>query len=309
MYDIISVVITALVGENSFEINRELERIAVSFGGVAERVDGTELELRRLPDLFMGSTLFADKRLVIIKNMSENKNIWGVFGEWLARISDDVHVVLVDERPDKRTKTYKELQKLTTIREFKVWSERDTNHAEKWASEEAARLGFELDAKNARLLVMRVGVDQWLLYQALQKLRVLDQVTSEDIELVIESNPIENVFNLFDAALKGDIAHVKEMVETLQLSEDPYRLFGLLSNQAFQLLALGLSGQSSAEVAKDIGAHPFALSKLSSHSKRLEKTGVKKVFTLFVEADTAMKTSAADPWILIERTLVKTATI
>jgi DNA polymerase III subunit delta len=301
--------ITVLTGENGFEIMRATAQIVTSFDGTAEKIDGSELELKQLPDLLMGATLFADKRLVIIKNLSENKTLWSALTDWLPRVSGDVQLVLVDEKLDKRTKTYKDLQKIADVKEFKLWGERDSNQAEKWAVEEAQRLGFALDKKSAQLLVARVGVDQWLLAQALQKLAVTGKVTPAVIEELIDANPTENVFNLFEAALNGDGQRVAQMISTLQQSEDAYRLLGLMSTQAFQLLALALSDKSSSEVAKDLGAHPFAVSKLSRHAKRLGKPGAKKVFTTFVEADTAMKTSAADPWLLIERALIKVVNI
>lgn len=301
--------ITVLLGENSFEISRELQRLVADFDGIAEKIDGADLELKQLPDLLMGATLFAEKRLVIIKGLSENKTLWAAFPEWIGRVSDDVRLMLVEERPDKRTRTYKDLQKLADIHEFKLWGERDTAVAERWVVDEAQRLGFSLDKKSVHTLVARVGIDQWLLFQALQKLAVLDEATPEVIEEIIDANPVENVFNLFEAALKGDADKVARMIETLQLSEDAYRLMGLLGTQAFQLLALGLTDKPASGVAKDLGAHPFVLSKLSPHATRLGKPGVKKVFAAFVEADSGMKTSAADPWLLIERALIKVCTL
>jgi DNA polymerase-3 subunit delta len=302
-------VITLLTGENDFETTRAVMQLVSQFNGSPEKIDGTELELKQFPDLLMGGTLFADTRLVIIKNLSENKTLWAALADWLKKIPDEIHLVLLDGKPDKRTKTYKELQKLARIQEFPLWTERDQKKAESWTVGEAKTLNLTLDAATARLLVERVGVDQWLLYQALQKLAVLDVVTPDIINEVIEANPTENVFNLFEAALKKDRETIERMIEILRLSDDPYRLFGLLSNQSFQLLALGLTERSSGEVAKDIGAHPFALGKLSPYAKNLRSSGVKKVFATFVEADGAMKTSAADPWLLIERALVKITTI
>lgn len=283
--------------------------IEAAFNGTPERIDGSELELKQLPDLLMGATLFADKRLVIIKNLSENKAVWSSFGEWLGRVSDDIHLVLVEPKPDKRTKTYKDLQKVADIHEAKPWTDRDETQAEQWLMQEAKALGFELDKKSAHLIVRRVGVDQWLLAQALEKLAAVDAVTPELIENLIEANPTENVFNLFDAALKGDAIRVKEMLETLEVNEDPYRLFGLLGTQVFQLAALGVADKLSAEVAKDLGAHPFALSKLAPHAKKLGRRGVQKAMAAMAEADQAMKISAAEPWLLIERALIKIACI
>lgn len=298
--------ITVLSGENSFEVQRALQAIVRAFDGAVEKIDGTELELKQLPDLLMGGTLFADKRLVVIKQLSENKAIWPVLSDWLPRISDDIHLVLVDVKLDKRTKTYKDLQKIATMTEYTAWSERDATKAEQWAAGEARSLGCDMDSGCVRLLVNRVGPDQWLLHQALQKLAVLDVITQEVITDVVEANSVENVFDLFESAMRGNAKRVKQMIETLELSEDPYRLFGLLSGQAFQLAALAVAGDKpSAEIAKDLGVHPYGLSKLTSYAHKLGKPGAKKVIDAFAEADSAMKSSAADPWLLLERALMK----
>jgi DNA polymerase-3 subunit delta len=297
--------ITVLTGENSFEIERALRALTTTFGSESETIEGSNLTRAALPDLLMGATLFTDKRLVVIKNLSENKTLWTEFGDWLERISDDIHLVLIDTKPDKRTKTYKDLQKVADIHEYKVWGERDVALAEKWVVHEAQTLGRELDKKLAHFLVRRVGVDQWRLYNALQKLVLLDEITILVIEDIIEANPSESVFNVFEAALQGDVDRVRDMIAVFELSEDPFRLFGLLSGQAFQLAVLAVTDKPAGEVAKDIGAHPFALGKLAPYAKKLSRADARKIIEAFSEADEAMKTSAAEPWLLIERALAK----
>lgn len=298
--------ITVLIGENSFEIERALQARVAAFDGVAEKLDGSSLERRQLPDLLMGGTLFAASRLVVIRNLSENKSLWIDFSDWLDRVSEDVQLVLVEAKLDKRSKTYKDLKKVADVQDYAVWTERDSAKAEQWAAAEAQTQGMVLDRKCSQLLVARVGVDQWGLYHALQKLSVLEVVTPQVIEEVIELSPTESVFNLFEAALRGNGAQVQKMVATLALHEDPYRLFGLLSGQAFQLAALSVA-DSDATVAKDVGAHPFALSKLASYAKKYGHVGARKVIFAFAQADTGMKNSVGEPWLLIERALMKIA--
>ncbi|MFZ2835972.1 MAG: DNA polymerase III subunit delta [Candidatus Saccharimonadales bacterium] len=301
--------ITLLTGENSFELERALRKIVDDFDGVVERIDGSELELRGVPDLLMGGTLFSSRRLVVIKGLSDNKTIWPTFNDWLSRVSEDVHLLLVESKPDKRTKTYKDLQRAAAVHEFKLWGDRDSGIAEKWAQSEAQELGMTLDASSVRSLVSRVGIDQWALYRSLEKLAVLDVVTPDVIAEVIDLSPTENVFNLFETALRGDAKGVSQMIATLELTEDPYRVFGLLTGQVVQLLALALGDKPSGDIAKDVGAHPYAISKLSSYARKLGGPGSARVVMAFAEADTAMKTSAAEPWLLIERALLNTATL
>lgn len=299
--------ITVLTGENSFEIARALDAIIESFGGTPEKFDGSELELAQLPDLLLGGMLFASERLIIIKELSANKALWDVLPEWLEKVSADTRIVLVEPKPDKRTKTFKELKKHADVKEFDLWGERDTYAAEVWVADEAARQGMALDKKSAHALVERVGLDQWQLYHAIEKLSVLDEITPDVITDIVEPNPSENVFNLLDAALRGDVKKVSDMIAVLQRTQDPYMTFGLLSGQAFQLVALANSSKPSSELASTIGAHPYALSKLAPHAKAFGKSGTKKIVRIFADTDVAMKSSATDPWLLIEKALVQSA--
>lgn len=299
--------ITVLTGDNSFELEQALQGVVTAFDGEVERIDGSVLELKQLPDVLMGGTLFAARRSVIVKGLSDNKQLWPVLSDWLPRVSDDVHLMLVEPKPDKRTKTFKDLQKVADVRNFPVWTDRDKSQAEQWVGEEASRQGITLDRSLARFLVDRVGLDQWQLYYALQKLSTFPEVTEAVIREHIDAQPSENVFNLFEAALRGDTRTVSQMIRTLELTEDPYRLFGLLSGQAFQFAALAVTDKPTAEVAKDISAHPYALGKLATRATRVGRNGARKVIAAFTEADTGMKTSSGEPWLLIERALIKVA--
>lgn len=300
--------ITLLSGADSFETERILRSMTESFDGVAEKIDGTELQARDLPDILASATLFADKRLVIIKSLSENKTLWPDFYKWLPRVSDDISLVLVETKLDKRTVSYKELKKVAELIETTVWEDRDSDKAEQWLEQQAKQLGVRLDKNNIRLIVRRVGVDKWQLYHALEKLSLAETIDQGVIETLIDAQPTENVFHLFSAALRGERETVSSMIKTLELSEDPYRLFGLLSSQVFQLAAV-VSAAPADNVSRDFGMHPYAVSQLQSTAKRLGRSGVKKAVSIFARTDDDMKLSRGEPWLLIERALIEVSTL
>ena len=300
--------ITLITGENSFEVERALASIADSFDGNVERIDGSDLQLTQLPDILMGVSLFAIARTVVIRGLNTNKPIWTVFGDWLPRISDDIHLVLVEPKPDKRMTTYKTLIKTAKVMEFHPWSDRDSTLAEKWVTAESKTMGIDMDKVSVQFLVRYVGVDQWALYHALEKLASVDSVSVEVIKNIVEPNPTENVFNLFETALRGDVNELREMLSTLELSQDVYQLFALLSSQVFQLAAVAHAAKTD-NVAKDFAIHPFVVSKLTPIAKNLGKSGVAKIVTIFAAADDDLKLSRAEPWLLVERALIKVANI
>jgi DNA polymerase III delta subunit len=299
--------ITLLSGENSFELRRALNDLRGSFQGETITIDGSGIELRSLPDLLMGVSLFSEKRMVIIRGLSENKTLWGSLVDWLPRLSDDIWLVLVEPKPDKRMLTYKELKKAADVREYIPWTDRDTSRAEAWIIDEAKRQNVTLDKKSAQHIVRRVGVDQWHLFHAVEKLALVDVITLDKIDDTIDAQPNENVFSLFETALEGNTTKLLTTLRTLELSQDPYALFGLLSSQAFQLAAV-VNASPNDNVAKDFAIHPYVISKLSSIAKRKGKAGVRKVISALAKADDDMKISKADPWILIESALMHIAT-
>ncbi|HEY8886459.1 MAG TPA: DNA polymerase III subunit delta [Candidatus Microsaccharimonas sp.] len=295
--------ITWFTGENTFDIQQAVKTATDRFDGTAERIDGTTLELKNIPDLLMGGTLFAEKRLVIIKDLSQNSNVWEKLPEWIDRISEDIDVILIDGKPDKRTTGYKEVKKRVVLKEFPVWGERDQALAEAWVLKHADSLGLSLDKKLAHHIVGRVGLDQWRLANSLEKISLLAIVTPETINDIIEPNASENVFQLFELALDSRRDAIHDMIRTLELVEDPYKLFALLSSQAFQLAAVASAGPQD-NPAKEFGIHPYVAGKLSRHGNRLGARGAARILTAFAQTDADMKRSRGEPWLLIERTLL-----
>ena len=293
------------VGENSFEIEREIARRVADFDGEIEKRDGEVLAVADLQDLLQGQSLFSTKRLIILKQVSENKSVWEILASRIESMSSDIDLILIESKPDKRTKSYKDILKLATLKEFPAWTYRDTSQAVQWVLDESKSRGVGLTDKHARHLVQRVGFDQWRLHHAIEKLSLAGEVSIELINDVIEANPDENIFELLDTALRGDVKGVQASVANLKLSVDAYQTFGLLSSQILQLSALALTDKSSAEVAKDIGAHPFVLSKLAQYAARLSRNEVKALIDEAADADMLMKSSGLDPWLHVEQLLIK----
>lgn len=293
------------VGENSFEIEREIARRIADFDGEIEKRDGEAPVIADLQDLLQGQSLFSTKRLIILKQISENKSVWEMLASRIESMSSDIDLIVIEPKPDKRTKAYKDILKLVTLKEFPAWTHRDTNQAVRWVLDEAKDREVGLTEKHVRHLVQRVGFDQWRLHHAIEKLSLAGDVSIEVIDELIEANPDENIFELLDTALRGDVKGVQASVANLKLSVDAYQTFGLLSSQILQLCALALTDKSSAEVAKDIGAHPFVLSKLAQYAARLSKNEIKALINEAAETDMLMKSSGLDPWLHVEQLLIK----
>lgn len=298
-----------LTGTNDFEVHQALKVIESNFSGSPEHIDGSTVTINSIPDLLMGISLFAEERLVIIDQLSASSSVWSKLGDWLPRVSDTVKLVLIEPTLDKRTSTYKALKAAVEIKEFPAWTDRDATQAGAWVVHYAKDQGVDVPRAAAAHLVARIGVDQWQLSQAIAILQLAETdgpVTTTLINELIVPSLEENVFQLLEDALSGRAEDIPEVINSLKLTEDPHRLMALISSQIVSLAAVVLA-PDDADPAKDFGVHPFVVSKLRRYRSSLGIAGALGMVKVTAQADADLKSSKAEPWVLVERLLMKLA--
>jgi len=294
--------IYVLTGENDFALRRKLSEL-LDVG--AERYDGIELSFEQLADICAGSTLFSSKRQVVIDSLGDNKHLWSEAIPLLERAGEDTTLVLVEPKPDKRTKTFKWLQKNAEIIDHKPWTERDSSKAAAWVQEQIKSRGIKVNPAEAQFLVHWVGVNQQDLHQAIEKLELVGVADEKAIKSAVDPAMESNVFILLETALKGDGAAIKQQIDGLERSDDAYRVLGLLASQIQQLVALVLGGKSSSLTAADMGVSPFMMNRLTPYSRSMDRKVALSILEWTAEADRLTKTVDNDPWMIVEKLLLK----
>lgn len=112
-----------IYGDDRVRAEREMRRI---LGAEYEVFDGAEILANDLPQIFMGMSIFAEKRKVLIKNLGENKENFDKLVEYLKTPHE---VVIWEEKIDKRSAAYKEIAKTVKFLEFKLPEKVDRNLA------------------------------------------------------------------------------------------------------------------------------------------------------------------------------------
>lgn len=295
--------ITLIVGENSYERDQAVARIIASYSDEVERYDGADVSIDTVRRFMQGISLFTQKRLLIVKNLSENKDAWGEMALQAEYDNEDTHLVLIEPKPDKRTKTYKVLQKSAKVIECQPLGEREASRAVAWLGQAAQERNVKITPGAANLLVQRVGVDQYMLLHELARLQVMGEVTLELVETYTQITANDNAFTLLELALSGEAIALQQKVQRLRPSEDAYMTFGLLVSQIYALAGLVLADGD--DVAKELGVHPFVLTKLRQTAQRLTPTRVRTIVHEMTVADTQLKSSATEPWLILETTLTR----
>lgn len=295
--------ILLLTGDNTFAIrdvvDQQVKKARAKLGadGIST-VDAAELKTEDLPQLLLGASLFATERLVVIRDAAANKIVWEKFEEILPNTDEQTTVILIAPTADKRTRTYKWLQKNAKVHEAKILSENDLA---KWLQNEIKQSGGEMKPDAARFLINYVGPDQWRLKQEAEKLILSSQPITQDlIRELIEPNPTASAFELLDAVFAGRTDEANKLLELIRGNEEPYRFFGLLANQIHALLLVAAAGNRLPDaIAKDAGVHPFVVRKLQPLARKLDKRQRDTMVEVLAGLDGQLKSTGHDPWTLI----------
>lgn len=169
--------------------NRAEGLIKREFGSDYEVFEGENLTLDALPSLFMGVSIFGDKRKILIKNLSDNKEC---FDSCINFLNTEHSVILWEEKLDKRTATYKALKKSNVelveckLPEVKNTREvfdifdmmlRDGNRAIKMIE----RIEREQDAYMFFGLIVTQALKKYEMRQGIKEKRVLKELSKTDI--------------------------------------------------------------------------------------------------------------------------------
>ena len=309
-----------LYGDNDFLIRLRLHEAAAGFSGEVERYDGAELVREQLPGIFGGMTLFAEKRLIIIRDLSAQKSLWSELTTWLEQASDTSEIYLVEATIDKRTKTYKWLQKNAKVTECAALKAAQTAKAEAWLRDYALKSQVKIDRETIVAMVQRAIrpgsddkpiIDQQLLAQAVGQLQLHDgKISAGLLDAILPPSHYQNVFELLATALDGDSERTRQMTEDLRTHDDGYKVLAVLSAQIAQLSLVVIAGsEHSSTLAADSGVHPYVLQQLQRYRERVSLSQIQQLVEIAAKLDHRSKRSSNDPWLLVDSLLSQVVAI
>ena len=291
-------------GENQFALRQAIQDRVNAAGVLAEHKDGASISHAALNEAVQGVNLFSPNRVVIIEGLSAQPDLFERVPALAENVADTTDVIIVEDKLDKRTSAYKALVKAGLVHEFAPWTERDRAKAVDWCIAYAKTHGASLTPVVARALIDRIGLDQWALASALQKLALLETIDTEALRLHVDAEPNAAVFGLLEAALNGRRDTVKQSIDEARVSQDVYRLFGLITSQVVQLAVMDAASHD-VNPSKDFAMHPYVVGKLEKQAKAIGKKRVQHAVSVFAKADADLKRSKADPWLLLEKALIE----
>lgn len=291
--------ISVLTGSNAYSIRAEQTRLTSDFisknGDFGlERIDGEDADYDRIREALESLPFLAAKKLVVLRNPSVNKQFVENAERLLKSVGDETDVIIVESKLDKRLAYYKFLKKLPG---FQEQTELDENGLTAWLSRQAKSDGGMLSLADARYLVTRVGNDQQLLSNELDKLLTYSPtVTRQTIDLLVEPTAQSTVFDLLEAAFAGrtDLA-LRLYAEQRRAKVEPQQIIAMMSWQLHILALIKASGdRDPATIAQDAKLNPYVVRKSVGVARALTVAKLKQRIHDVLLLDTRLKSESLD---------------
>lgn len=291
--------ITTLTGSNHFLLKAQLDKLVSNFVAEytdmgLERLDGQEVEYDRMREALESLPFLASRKLVVLRTPSANKQFVEKAQGLFENLSDITDVIVVEPKLDKRLAYYKYLKSKTNFNEF---NEQDEQAMSKWLVQQAFDTGGNVGQSDARYLVERVGLNQQLLSNELEKLVSYNpQISRQTIDLLTDKTPQSTIFELIDAAMAG---RAKQAVELYQdqrkLKVEPQQILAMLVWQLHVLAAVKTAGERDTnDIAGQARLSPFVVRKSQGIARKITLSELKTLIREVLELDVALKSQIID---------------
>ncbi len=265
-----------------------------------ERLEGEDASYERIAESVGSIPFLCDRKLVVLRGASLNKDFTEKFEEFLSSITDSTDVLLVEGKLDKRTSFYKLLQKKTDFTDYK---ELDANGLARWAIEYAKGQGGSISLADVNYLIQRIGdashvqkrtgADQLVLKNEIDKLLLyLPTITRTSIDLMSDENPASKIFDLIDAAFSGNVARMRSLyADQRAQGAEPQLIIAMLVWQLyiFAVVKAG-QGKSASDIASSAKLSPFVVEKAQSAMRRVSLSALRAMISRLRELDIRSKT-------------------
>lgn len=298
-----------LYGEDTYRSSQKLKNLKAKY---IEKYGDTNLEtfedgfeLGKIKGAITALPFLADKRLVIIKNIfkSRSKDILEGISEILENVPEETITIFWESGvPDKRTVLFKKLIKEKSEEFEKLQGYKLT----KWIEDNVADKGGKISGKNAEKLASYVGDDLNQLENEIAKLvtfRNEGEISSEDIDLLVNSKLSGNIFNLVDAVGTGDYRKTAQyMHDLLAQGENEIYILTMIVRQFRNLILIkDYEGKlDKMGIAKEVGLHPFVVQKGMVQARNFSIQELKNMYEKLLDTDIAIKTGEKEPLLALD---------
>ncbi len=299
-----------LYGPDSYRSKQKLDEIITHYKEVRKSglnlvyLDANQTDFADFQNHFKISSMFAETKLIIIKDLFLNKKFQEDFGTEFKNLENlkDVIIIYEKEEPDKRLKIFKTLAKECKSQEFILLEGSDLRA---WAQKEFGAQKINIDALT--LLVSYAGSDLWQLSGEIKKLVQYKSgavIKKEDVQLLVRPKIETDIFKTIDALAVKDTKQALSLLQKhLDNGDAPLYLLTMIAFQFKNLLIvkeLAEKGLMYNSIVKKSGLHPFVVKKNYFQCGQFSLAQLKEIYYKIFKCDLDIKTGKIEAEMALE---------
>ncbi len=266
--------------------------------------------------------LMSQGRMIIVRESVDlaqikNKKDEEALIDYLANPNETTLLLIYWEKPDKRRKLYKAMDKEGAVLDFQKLSQRDLSlwikeritESDKEMSKEVMDLFIDrsmyLANETKTMAVVANEIDQLIDHAGERQ-----DISKEDVLLVLPQPIEDGIFKLIDYGMTAKKDQALLMLGQFYLQgESPFGVFSLLMRQIRQLIQVKLYQKKHLsdvnQIAKDMKLNAYIVRKILRNSQRYSLEKLWDLMILGADLDFQMKTGEIDQELGLELFLLK----
>ena len=284
-------------GDNYFLIKSEVSNLINTFNTTnkdfdIEKLDGDNLTIEQLKENLSTLSFFTSRRIIILQDLDKIKNIGDEIKEIFQNLDTELELIIIAKGIDKRSSLYLTLKKQSNFKEYKKLSVYDLI---RWSESYLNKNKVEISNNDLNYLISRVGDDQFLLKNELDKLMLLgNKITKKEINEITDQSINSKIFDLLNSAFEGNKKRTLQLYEEQRyLKVEPEVILSMMSwqltNIAYILLGEDLRQDELIEISK---LSPYTISNTKKLINKIDYSKLAKLISELSDIDYKIKTSS-----------------
>ena len=253
---------------------------------------------------------FADRRVILVEDSGFFKNRTEGLAEYLEKLPDYLTLIFSEEEIDKRTRTFKMMQKHGHVTEF---AQQKEDALIRWILTRMKREGKMIRSSDMQRFLAAAGTDMGNIDNELEKLLSYcadkQVITGADIDAVCSPQITNQIFDMVRAVAEHRQKDALDLYyDLLALKEKPMRILYLISRQFQQLMQisdLSRSGFPQTEIAAKAGVPPFVVKRSMGLLRRYSEDMLCSILQSLAQAEEDVKTGRLDETLSVEMAIVR----
>lgn len=303
-----------LYGKDSYRSKLKLQEIVEGYKKVHKSglnliyIDIESVSFEEFYNNFRISSMFAEKKLIVLKSVWLNKEFQEDFLEQINYLEklEDIIIIYEDSLPDQRTKFFKTLVQKSSRVKSQNFEELTFLELKKWVVNQFANNNVKIDSQAISMLLNFVGSDLWRMASEINKLSNYKKngtINIKDVGDLVKPTIDNDIFRTIEAlASKNKKLALSLIQKHLDEGDNALYVLSMIAYQFKNLLMIKDMQNNTPYnmIAKKSGLHPFVVQKTFGLCSKFTMDELKKIYWKIFQLDTDIKVGKVEAEIAIK---------